>query len=169
MSLALASLRAHPQLQPRRGTLSPLVPLSLRAFKGEGERKTEACTCARAQVHASSFGTGGKGDIRTEGDVGANAPTSPSSSVLGRRGNSTPDSSRGIGMTLGVGGGGWKGATSSGAWASPRSYFDGAQHERPRTRGRRPRETPLRGRGKGHRPRFLAGHRNDIRSRGWGG
>ena len=47
--------------QPHRGTLTPLVPLSLRAFKEEGERKTEACTCALAQVHASSFGTGGRG------------------------------------------------------------------------------------------------------------
>ncbi len=75
--------------QPHRGTLTPFIPLSLRAFKGEGE-------------------------IRTEGDVGASAPTSPSSSVLGGKGDGfpigvgndgrgagrpTPDSSRGIGMT----------------------------------------------------------------------
>ncbi len=28
--------------QPPKGTLTPLVPLSLRAYKGEGERRTEA-------------------------------------------------------------------------------------------------------------------------------
>ena len=28
------------------GTLSPFIPLSLRAFKGEGERRTEAYACA---------------------------------------------------------------------------------------------------------------------------
>ena len=130
--------------------------------------------------------------------------------------------------------GGWKDARSGGAWASPRSYFDGAQHERPHTgddphslqglgtgsspltpeahfqpvkgvgTGHRPTPpgrgtlTPLvplalrafkgegerrtegrtyavhacgplvqywGGRGKGHHPRFLAGHRNDIGSR----
>ena len=43
---------------PHTGTLTPLVPLSLRAVEGEGE-------------------------IRTEADVGAEAPTSASSSVLG--------------------------------------------------------------------------------------
>ena len=47
--------------QPHRGTFTPLIPLSLRAVKGEGE-------------------------IRTEAEVGASAPTSASSSVLGRRG-----------------------------------------------------------------------------------
>ena len=41
-------------------TLSPLIPLSLRAIKGEGERRTEA-------------------------DAGADAPASASSSILGRR------------------------------------------------------------------------------------
>ena len=40
MSLSEASLRPHPQ--PHRGTLTPLVPLSLRAFKGEGEIRIEA-------------------------------------------------------------------------------------------------------------------------------
>ena len=40
---------------PTRGTLTPFIPLSLRAIKGEGEIKTEACTCAKAQVHASSL------------------------------------------------------------------------------------------------------------------
>ena len=39
------------------GTLTPLVPLSLRAIKGEGEKRTEA-------------------------EVGAEAPTSASSSIL---------------------------------------------------------------------------------------
>ena len=43
--------------------------------------------------------------------------------------------------------GGWKGARNGGAWTAPRSYFDGAQHERPRTWGRRPRGTPLPGNG----------------------
>ena len=47
--------------QPHRGTFTPLIPLSLRAIKGEGEGRTEA-------------------------DVGASAPTSASSSVLERRG-----------------------------------------------------------------------------------
>ena len=47
---------------PPKGTLTPFIPLSLRAFNGEGEEKTEACTCALAQVHASSFGTGGRGE-----------------------------------------------------------------------------------------------------------
>ncbi len=32
--------------RPHRGTLTPLVPLSLRAYKGEGERRTEADACA---------------------------------------------------------------------------------------------------------------------------
>ena len=31
---------------PAPGTLSPFIPLSLRAFKEEGERKTEAYACA---------------------------------------------------------------------------------------------------------------------------
>ena len=53
-----------------------MVPLSLGAFKGEGEEKTEACTCAKAQVHVSS-------------------------SVLGEREvtTHTPDPSWGLGMT----------------------------------------------------------------------
>ena len=46
-------------LRRRKGTLTPLVPLSCRAIKGEGERRTEA-------------------------EVGARAPTSASSSILGR-------------------------------------------------------------------------------------
>ena len=70
MSLAEASLRPHPQ--PHRGTLTPFIPLSLRAIKGKGERKTEACTCAKAQVHASSFGTGGRG-VRTTEEGGTTA------------------------------------------------------------------------------------------------
>ena len=58
--------------QPHRGTLTPLIPLSLRAIKGEGERRTEA-------------------------DVGASAPTSASSSVLGRRETGMDSGSRGLG------------------------------------------------------------------------
>ncbi len=49
----------HFQLGARPGASS--TSSTLRAFKGEGERKTEACTCANAQVHASSFGTWGEG------------------------------------------------------------------------------------------------------------
>ena len=48
-------------LSRRRGTLTPLVPLSLGAIKGEGEEKTEGCTCALAQVHPSSLVLG-RGD-----------------------------------------------------------------------------------------------------------
>ena len=55
------SLLGETPPQPHRGTFTPLIPLSLRAVKGEGE-------------------------IRTEAEVGAEAPTSASSSVLGRRG-----------------------------------------------------------------------------------
>ena len=44
-----------------QGTLTPFIPLSLRAFKGEGEGKTEGCTCAKAQVHPSSLVLGGRG------------------------------------------------------------------------------------------------------------
>ena len=36
-------------------TLTPFIPLSLRAFKGEGEEKTEGRTCALAQVRPSSL------------------------------------------------------------------------------------------------------------------
>ena len=31
---------------PPKGTLTPFIPLSLRAFNGEGERRTEAYACA---------------------------------------------------------------------------------------------------------------------------
>ena len=68
--------------QPRRGTLTPLIPLSLKAIKGEGE-------------------------IRTEGDVGADAPTSPSSSILGR-------GDRGWVSHWGKGGWGWVYAIGAG-------------------------------------------------------
>ena len=46
--------------QPHRGTLTPLVPLSLRAIEGEGEEKTEASACALAQALASSLVLGKK-------------------------------------------------------------------------------------------------------------
>ena len=49
-----------------RGTLTPFIPLSLRAIKGEGERKTEAYTCAVAQVYASSLILGGREESRSE-------------------------------------------------------------------------------------------------------
>ncbi len=38
-----------------KGTLTPLIPLSLRAFEGEGEIKTEGCTSAKAEVQPSSL------------------------------------------------------------------------------------------------------------------
>ena len=44
---------------PTWGTLSPLVPLSLRAFKGEGERRIGACICAKAHMHAPNSVPGG--------------------------------------------------------------------------------------------------------------
>ncbi len=47
----------HPPQLGNGGTLT------LRAFKGEGERKPEACTCASAQVHASGLVLGGGGWI----------------------------------------------------------------------------------------------------------
>ena len=37
------------------GTLTPLIPLSLRAFKGEGEEKTEAYARTRVRAYASSL------------------------------------------------------------------------------------------------------------------
>ncbi len=51
-----------------KGTLSPLIPLSpsrdsgqaLRAFKGEGEEKTEVSGCAKAQPLTSSLVLGGR-------------------------------------------------------------------------------------------------------------
>ena len=45
---------------PHTGTLTPLVPLSLKAVEGEGERRTEA-------------------------GVGVETPTPASSSILGKR------------------------------------------------------------------------------------
>ncbi len=36
-------------LTPPQGTLTPLIPLSLRAFKGEGETRTEACAFANGE------------------------------------------------------------------------------------------------------------------------
>ena len=40
------------QYQGWRETLSPLVPLSLRAFKGEGEIRIGAYACAEAHAYA---------------------------------------------------------------------------------------------------------------------
>ena len=37
------------------GTLSPFLPLSLRAIEGEGEEKTEGSACAMAQALPSSL------------------------------------------------------------------------------------------------------------------
>ena len=65
------------------GTLTPFIPLSLRAFKVEGERKTEACTCANAQVHASSFGTGGGRRM----DSGSGAGVTERGSGVGLKGD----------------------------------------------------------------------------------
>ena len=53
------------------GTLTPLVPLSLRAYKGEGEEKTEASACARAQALASSLVLGGGKNKGMHVDQGA--------------------------------------------------------------------------------------------------
>ncbi len=39
---------------PYSGTLTPFIPLSLRAFKGEGERRIEGSACARAQALPSN-------------------------------------------------------------------------------------------------------------------
>ncbi len=64
--------KGEPNLHPASGTLSPLVPLSpsrdsgqaLRAFKGEGERRTEAHACAKAQAWASNSVLGEEGTSR---------------------------------------------------------------------------------------------------------
>ena len=70
-----------PQGNPQE-TLTPLIPLSLRAIKGEGGEKNR-------------------------GRRGCVAPTSASSSVLGEGEDPAPDSSRGIGMTEAEWGVGW--------------------------------------------------------------
>ena len=46
LGIAMISWREGHAPSPPRGTLSPLVPLSLRALKVEGERRTEAYACA---------------------------------------------------------------------------------------------------------------------------
>ena len=64
--------REYPS-SPHRRTLTPLIPLSLRALKGEGEEKTEASACAMAQALASSLVLGrregiterGRGELRS--------------------------------------------------------------------------------------------------------
>ena len=97
-----------------RETLTPLIPLSLRAIKGEGERKTEGSTCALAQVLPSSLvlvgrnptrphgGTlspliplslraiKGEGERKTEGHTCAKAQVCPSSLVLVGRNPTRP-------------------------------------------------------------------------------
>ena len=50
-----------------RGTLTPLVPLSLRAFKGEGERRIGACICALAHMQAPNS-VPGEGERKRGGD-----------------------------------------------------------------------------------------------------
>ena len=65
-----------------KGTLTPFIPLSLGAFKGEGEGKTEGYACALAQAYPSSLVLRGEGG--TEAEVGAFAPASASSSILER-------------------------------------------------------------------------------------
>ncbi len=45
---------------PPGGTLTPFIPLSLRAYKGEGEEKTEGSACAMAQALPSSLVLGRK-------------------------------------------------------------------------------------------------------------
>ena len=45
-----------------KGTLTPLIPFSFRAFKGEGKRRIGACICAEVQMHApNSVPGGGRG------------------------------------------------------------------------------------------------------------
>ena len=51
--------------QPHRGTLTPLIPLSLRAIKGEGEGKTKASACTMVQALASSLVLGEEMDSRS--------------------------------------------------------------------------------------------------------
>ena len=72
--------------QPLGGTLTPLIPLSLRACKGEGEEKTEGSACAMAQALPSSLVLGGEKKERKNGRDGCAASTSAFSSVLERRG-----------------------------------------------------------------------------------
>ena len=77
---------------PTWGTLTPLVPLSLRAFKGEGERRIGACICAKAHMQAPNSVPGRRG---TEEKLG-----------IGRRyvasfGTGGMDSGSGGGMTWG--------------------------------------------------------------------
>ena len=120
--------------RPPRGTLTPLVPLSLRAFNGEGERRTEARTGAMAPVRASSSVLGERHEDRVGGGVTrwlSNARAAPRSyfewpqherphtedkdewvdgKVWRTLSIDTRDPSRGIGMTgekaVGMGGGG---------------------------------------------------------------
>ena len=47
--------RAHAQAHAKGALSASATSSTLRAFKGEGEERTEACTCALAQVHASSL------------------------------------------------------------------------------------------------------------------
>ena len=67
--------RGYPS--PHRRTLTPLIPLSLKALKGEGEEKTEGSACAMAQALPSSLVLVGEGEGERR-----TAPTSASSSVL---------------------------------------------------------------------------------------
>ena len=50
------------RLRPGEGTLSPFVPLSLRAFKGEGEIRIGAYACASAHAYAPNSVPGEEGE-----------------------------------------------------------------------------------------------------------
>ena len=52
--------------QPPGGTLTPLIPLSLRAFKGEGERSIGACLCVK-RISRPLRSTKGKGRVAGAG------------------------------------------------------------------------------------------------------
>ena len=90
-----------------------MVPLSLRAIKGEREEITEASTCALTQVLASSLVLG-------EGDVPALDPSRGFGLMCSRRADW-------LGEMW------WKALRGP----PPRSHFEWPQHERPNT-GARP-------------------------------
>ncbi len=136
--------------RPPKGTLTPFIPLSLRACKGEGERRTEA-------------------------DVGALHPRLPLVQYWGGG-----DSGSGMGMMgeSGMQGthkghpyreGEGAGKEPSPPWSPSLRAFKGEGDKKQRQRLALQRQPlPLVWYwGDGPRPRFLAGHRNDRGVRGW--
>ena len=66
---------------PTWGTLTPLVPLSLRAFKGEGEKRIGAHSCAkRMSVPLIQY----RGEVERKGSWGLGNVVWPSSARVGR-------------------------------------------------------------------------------------